>query len=352
MSTIPVIVLGGSGYVAGEFLRLIAQHPKLHLGAAVSTSASGEPIDSAFGHLSPSYAHQRFVSIEAAVEQLPNSPRWVVVSAAPHGASAALIERVLLGAESAGVEVSAVDASADFRFRSSAEYEAIYSTPHGAPAQLESFRCAVPEHLTEIDTPHMAQPGCFASAMLLGIVPLAASGLTEPDYCVSAVTGSTGAGGTPRETTHHPVRQSNLFAYQPLTHRHVPEVRTLTEAATGQSIGLHFVPHSGPFARGIHVTLQARAEAPVSAEQLRKVYEDAYANAPFVQVVDGTPRIKNVVASNQCHIGVATGGDTVVVMAVIDNLVKGAAGGAVQWMNRLWGLPETSGLDMPAPGWT
>jgi len=112
------------------------------------------------------------------------------------------------------------------------------------------------------------------------------------------------------------------------------------------------VPHSGPFARGIHVTLQAKSKAPVSEKELREMFEKAYANAPFVQVVSGTPRIKNVVASNQCHIGVATDGDTVVVMAAIDNLVKGAAGGAVQWMNRLWNLPETEGLDMPAPGWT
>ena len=169
MSSIPVIVLGGSGYVAGEFLRLIAQHPRLHLGAAVSTSAAGSPIDTAFAHLSPSYPDHGFVSIEEAIEQLPDAPRWVVVSAAPHGASAAMIEQVLSGAASAGVEATAVDASADFRFRSAAEYEAIYKTPHGAPAHLESFRCAVPEHLGEIDTPHMAQPGCFASAMLLGL---------------------------------------------------------------------------------------------------------------------------------------------------------------------------------------
>lgn len=126
----------------------------------------------------------------------------------------------------------------------------------------------------------------------------------------------------------------------------------MTEAAAGRETNVHFVPHSGPFTRGIHITVQAKASERVSAEALRDVYTNAYADAPFVNVISGTPRIKNVVASNYCQIGVACSDDTVVVMSVIDNLVKGAAGGAVQWMNRLWGLPETAGLDAAAPGWT
>ena len=170
--------------------------------------------------------------------------------------------------------------------------------------------------------------------------------------CVPWISGSTGSGKTPVAGTHHPERNSNLYAYKPLAHRHAPEVASLAAAASGRQTKVHFVPHSGPFARGIHVTVQARAHSKVTAEQLHAVYEQAYAGAAFVQVVAGTPRIKNVVASNQCHIGVATDGESVVIMAAIDNLVKGAAGGAVQWMNRLWGLPETAGLDMAAPGWT
>ncbi len=350
-TSIPVVVLGGSGYVAGEFLRLIAQHPRLHLGAAVSTSASGEPIGTAFAHLSPCYPEQRFVSIDSAIAQLPDAPRWVVVSAAPHGASAALIDRVLSSAESAGVKVSAVDASADFRFRSAAEYEAIYATPHGAPTRLESFRCAVPEHLSAIDTPHMAQPGCFASAMLLSIVPLVAAGLTEPDFCVSAITGSTGAGGTPRATTHHPVRQSNLFAYQPLTHRHVPEVRTLCEAATGRPIGLHFVPHSGPFARGIHATVFAPRTSRASADEIRAAVADYYRGSRFVHVLETPPRLKDIVGTNYANLSVNADDRTVNVCCVIDNLVKGAAGGAMQWVNRLLGWPDGEGLESVSPGW-
>jgi N-acetyl-gamma-glutamyl-phosphate reductase len=126
----------------------------------------------------------------------------------------------------------------------------------------------------------------------------------------------------------------------------------LTEAASGRETKVHFVPHSGPFARGIHVTLQAKAKSTVTETQLRDLFEAAYKESPFVEIVVATPRLKNVVASNMCHISVATDGESVVVMSAIDNLVKGAAGGAVQWMNRLWDLPETTGLTAAAPGWT
>ena len=127
---------------------------------------------------------------------------------------------------------------------------------------------------------------------------------------------------------------------------------SLTSAASGRDTCVHFVPHSGPFARGIHVTLQAKARSTVTEADLRELFESAYKDSPFVEVVATTPRIKNVVASNMCHIGVATDGESVVVMSAIDNLVKGAAGGAMQWMNRLWNLPEATGLTAPAPGWT
>jgi N-acetyl-gamma-glutamyl-phosphate reductase len=136
-----------------------------------------------------------------------------------------------------------------------------------------------------------------------------------------------------------------------LAHRHAPEISALCEAASSRATTVHFVPHSGPFARGIHVTVQARTLRKVTRDELHEVFTNAYANSPFVQVVGTTPRLKNVVASNYCHIGVAVDDGAVVVMSVIDNLVKGAAGGAVQWMNRLWKLPDTAGLLAAAPGW-
>ena len=350
--SIPAVIIGASGYVGGELLRLVGGHPEFELRAAVSNSAAGEPVGALFGHLAAALPKHRFVPQDDWLQHVDAESRLALFSAAPHGASAAMLAGVLVDCEARGIDVHIVDSSADFRFAAQADWEAVYKLDHGAPQLLGQFRCALPEHVAGIDVPHVGHPGCFATATTLATVPLMKSGLTDAEVFVSGVTGSTGSGKTPVAGTHHPERNSNLYAYKPLAHRHAPEVEALVEAATGTPTRVHFVPHSGPFARGIHVTVQAKASVAVNEDELRGVYEEAYANAPFVHVVDGMPRIKNVVASNQCHIGVATDGDSVVVMAAIDNLVKGAAGGAVQWMNRLWNLDETSGLDMPAPGWT
>ncbi len=350
--TINAVVFGATGYVGGEFLRLLAGHPDLHMAAAVSDSRSGDPIAATYPNLAAHYGSDAFAGHDSWIDALEPGSRLALFSAAPHGASAGLIAAALEAAASKNLEVHVVDASADFRYATAAGYEAVYGAAHGAPALLPSFLCGVPEHVTEITAPHVGHPGCFATAILLATVPLLASGLSEAEVFVSATTGSTGSGRSPQAGTHHPERHSNHFAYKPLAHRHAPEIAGLTEAASGRETRVHFVPHSGPFARGIHATIHARASRSVNTEELRAVYEAAYRDAPFVDVIDGTPRIKSVVASNRCQIGVAADGDSIAVMSTIDNLVKGAAGGAVQWMNRLWGLPETAGLMTPSPGWT
>jgi N-acetyl-gamma-glutamyl-phosphate reductase common form len=344
----PAIVLGGSGYVAGEFLRLIDAHPSLTVGGVVSSSQAGEPIGKTFGHLAPIFADQTFVSLDAAIERLDDAPHWLVLSGAPHGASAQLIDRLLNAAASAGVQMTVVDASADFRFTTSEAFAEVYGHPHATPHLLPKFTCAVPEHLAEIDTPHAAHPGCFATTMLLGIVPFAT---VAEDFYVSAVTGSTGAGRTPRETTHHPVRQSNLFAYQVLKHRHEPEVRELIKNATGRDARLSFVPHSGPFARGIHATIFARPKERITASQAHEALVEFYRGSAFVKVLSEPPRVKDIAASNYAFLHAAVEGDTLVVCSVADNLLKGAAGGSIQWANRLLGLPESLGLAAPAAGW-
>lgn len=347
----PVIVLGGSGYVSGEMLRLIAAHPQLELAAAVSTSQVGEPIAASFPHLDSAYGEQRFVSADAVAERLRDAPHWVLLSAAPHGASAAIVDRLLAAGEGAGVNLTVVDASADFRFHDGDAYARVYGHAHAAPGRLADFRCAVPEHLASIDTPHAAHPGCFATAMLLGIVPLVATGLAAPEFFVSAVTGSTGAGRAPRDTTHHPMRHDNLFAYQPLAHRHDPEVRALAEAATGRAIGLHFVPHSGPFTRGIHATIFARHVGGITAADVTEALTEFYRGSVFVRVGASPPRLKDIVASNYARLAASIDGDAIVVYSVLDNLIKGAAGGSIQWVNRLLGLRETQGLTTPTAGW-
>ena len=351
-SRIPAVIIGASGYVGGELLRLIAGHPNFELAAAVSDSVAGKTIGDVFGHLASAFPKDAFVAHSDWLDQVDANSDLALFSAAPHGASAAVIAAAIDACEQRNINVHVVDSSADFRFARQEDWEAVYKAQHGAPQLLDRFICALPEHADDIQVAHVGHPGCFATASTLATVPLVASDLTEADVFISGVTGSTGSGKSPSAGTHHPVRNSNFYAYKPLAHRHAPEVAALAEAASGRKTNVHFVPHSGPFARGIHVTLQAKATKPVTEEQVRKVYEAAYADAPFVQIVSGTPRLKDVVASNQCYISVATDGDTVVVMAAIDNLVKGAAGGAMQWMNRLWDLPQTSGLDAPAPGWT
>jgi N-acetyl-gamma-glutamyl-phosphate reductase len=264
-----------------------------------------------------------------------------------------LVDQLLKAAEAAGVRLTVVDASADFRFADAAHFAAVYGQPHPAPQRLAQFRCAVPEHLERLDTPHAAHPGCFATTMLLGIVPLVRAGIctSTSTFYVSAITGSTGAGRTPRDTTHHPFRQSNVFAYQPLKHRHDPEVRALTRAATGVDVRLRFVPQSGPFARGIHATIFAEMDSRYSADDVQAALRDCYRDSSFVRVESSPPPVKDVAGSNYAALSADVSDDTVVVCAVLDNLVKGAAGGSIQWVNRLLGLPETTGLEAPAAGW-
>ena len=352
VSRIRTIVLGGTGYVAGELLRLISAHPKLELAGILSDGSPGERVAAAFPHLASVYADESFKS-QAEIEALmQREPAPALLAAAPHGVSAALIDRLLTVAEQAGHTPRVVDISADFRFASATAYEAVYRHPHGAPGRIAQFSCAVPEHLQTLKTRHVAHPGCLATATLLAAVPLLALDLIEPQLFVAATTGSTGSGRKPSPGTHHPVRHSDLYAYNALAHRHAPEIAACAQQATGVAAAVAFVPHSGPFARGIHATIQAVLKRPLDSAALTAQLRAYYAHAPFVQLSEQPPRVKDVVASNYARLSVASDGRTVAVMSVIDNLTKGAAGGAVQWLNRLYGLTEDTGLSAPAAGWT
>ncbi len=349
---IPTIVLGGTGYVAGELLRLISGHPHMKLAAVMSDSQPGESVGKAFPHLASVYPDTRFQSQTAVEKLVAETPQSAIFCAAPHGAAAALIDSLLKNAERGGTRPRVVDISADYRYRSPEAYEAVYKHPHGAPARLAQFSCALPEHKKTLDTPHVAHPGCFASATLLASVPLLSLGLTHPMLFVAGVTGSTGSGRKPVEGTHHPLRHSDLYSYNPLSHRHVPEIAACARSASGVDAEFSFVPHSGPYSRGIHLTVQAQLKKPMDKAQLIAALKEFYADAPFVRVLDTAPRLKDVVASNYAHLSAAANGRTAAVMCVLDNLNKGAAGGAMQWMNRLFGLAETAGLTAPAAGWT
>jgi N-acetyl-gamma-glutamyl-phosphate reductase common form len=351
-SLTPAIVLGGTGYVAGELLRLLAGHPQMSVAAVLSDSQPGAPVADAFAHLRSAYPDLKFSSAEEIEGVIRSAPASALFSAAPHGVSAAIVDRLLKAATAAGRRVNCVDISADFRYSTAAAYEAVYKHAHGAPARISEFTCAVPEHLSKSPTAHVAHPGCFATATLLASVPLLALGLTDTRLFVTGITGSTGSGRKPTEGTHHPHRHSDLYSYGALSHRHVPEITACAKLASGVEAEFNFVPHSGPFARGIHVTVQAVLKKALSSAEAVAALRAYYKNCPFVRVSDSAPRVKDVATSNYSHLSAVTNGSSIAVMSVLDNLNKGAAGGAVQWMNRLLGYEETLGLTAPAPGWT
>ncbi|HEU4623367.1 MAG TPA: N-acetyl-gamma-glutamyl-phosphate reductase [Steroidobacteraceae bacterium] len=349
---IPTVILGGTGYVAGELLRLVAGHPNFELAAILSDSQPGEPVGKAFPHLAAIYPTTQFKSQDEVARLIAELPQSAIFGAAPHGVSHVLIDSLLKTAERAKTQPRVVDISADYRYSSPEAYAAVYKHQHGVPDRIKDFTCALPEHLQKLETKHVAHPGCFSSSALLASVPLLALDLVEPTLFLSGVTGSTGSGRKPVEGTHHPLRHSDLYSYNALAHRHTPEIAACAKRVSGVDAEFAFVPHSGPFARGIHMTVQARLKPSTDPARVLPALREFYARAPFVRVLDSAPRLKDVVTSNYAHLWATASGRTVAVMCVLDNLNKGAAGGAVQWMNRIYGLPETAGLVTPAPGWT
>jgi len=196
-SKINAVVLGASGYVGGELLRLIAAHPTLHFAAAVSESRNGDPIASTFANLLTTYGDACFVGYDSWLDAIDEGSDLALFSAAPHGASAALIAKALDDTHKKNITVHVVDSSADFRYSNQPDYEVVYGTEHGAPELLDAFQSGVPEHVSQWHTEHIGHPGCFATAVLLATVPLIDSGLTDADIFVTGITGSTGSGRSP-----------------------------------------------------------------------------------------------------------------------------------------------------------
>lgn len=349
---LPLIVLGGTGYVAGELLRLIAGHPQVELRAVLSDSQPGEPIAKWFPHLAPVYPTLSFSLLDAVKQLVATLPQSAILSAAPHGVAAQLIDQLLATAEAHGRTPRVIDISADYRYASADAYEAVYKHAHGAPQRIAQFTRALPEHFEGVPAEHVAHPGCFSTAVLLPCVPILKLGLVEPRLFVVGVTGSTGSGRTPAAGTHHPQRHGDFYAYSALAHRHAPEIAAIAQAASGVAAELNFVPHSGPYARGIHVTVQAVARRALGTAELLEALREFYRGKPFVRVSEGMPHVKDVAASNYAVLSGTTNGRTVALTCVVDNLVKGAAGGAMQWLNRLYGFEERAGLTAPAAGWT
>lgn len=338
-----VAVIGAAGYAGGELLRLLLGHPDVTTWVATSRSQAGKPVGDVHPQLR-SLTDQRFEAL-GPVDAARGAD--VVFLALEHGESARLAPE-LFAANPALV----VDIAADFRVADPALYAEYYGA-HPSPELLSRFRYG----LADVEGTRLrgataiAAPGCFATAAQLALYPLASIAGIAP--ALFAVTGSSGAGVQPRPTTHHPMRAHNLFAYSVMGHRHEAEVLTSWRRWTGDAnASARLMTHSGPFVRGIHLTLHAR-QAPgrqgaraAGDNWAAQLFRDAYAERPFVRVLDQPPELTHIIGTNEAHIQAvgSPDGNEIQVMVVLDNLVKGAGGQAVQAMNLALGMPETRGL--------
>lgn len=337
MSKLRAGVWGGAGYTGGELLRLLSAHPRVAPTAAASRSHAGRPVTAAHPHL-------RALAGLSFTAELDPAGLDVLFLAGGHGEA---MERLPGLLEKAPKGLKVVDLSADFRLKDAAQYPVWYGKAHAAPELLPGFVYGLPELDAEAvrKAERVANPGCFATAVLLALAPAAKAGWTGAAR-VTAVTGSSGSGATPSATTHHPGREGGMKAYKPLAHQHTPEVEAALARLAGRaSLTLSLVPVSGPFVRGIYAVCHLDLPGGSGEASLKSLYSDFYAGKPFVRLVEAAPDLKAVVGSNHAEVFVTAKGGTAVVVSAIDNLVKGAAGQAVQNMNLMLGFSETDGLE-------
>lgn len=338
---IKVGIVGGTGYTGVELLRILCQHPHVELVAVTSRQEAGLPVDKMFpslrGHVSLAFSDPEKSQLSDCNVVFFATPNAVAMSQAD-----ALVKQ--------GVRV--IDLSADFRIRDIAEWEQWYKAKHAAPDLVAEAVYGLPEvNRKQIRAARVvANPGCYPTAVQLGFMPLVESGAVDVDHLIAdAKSGVSGAGRKAEVHTLFSEAADNFSAYGLAGHRHWPEIRQGLAQMAGREVGLIFIPHLTPMIRGIHATLYARVNREVD---FQKLFEDRYRNEPFVDVMPpgSQPDTRSVRAANLCRIAVhrprekSGPGDTLVVLSVIDNLVKGAAGQAVQNMNIMFDLPESAGL--------
>ncbi len=335
-------VVGASGYIGGEVTRLLLQHPNIELVAVTAKDNAGKKL---------SDVHPSFLGVPLTFGALTEvGEAEVVFLALPNGETMKLFANGNPFRRSDGSGPRLIDTSSDFRLRDKAEYERFYKAEHVCFDAVREFTYGQPELFPSqvAEARHISAPGCFATATILALYPLVAAGVHQ-HIVVNAVTGSSGAGVKAKETTHHPFRADSYFAYETFTHRHQPEVKQALRDRTGNAAEFVFQPHSGPFVRGIFATAVVALKSPLSNDEVKNLYAEAYHGKPFVRLVSGSPNIKHVQGTNFCDIGVRSNGETAIVMAAIDNLVKGGAGQAVQCFNLMHGFEETAGLHLFSP---
>ncbi|MDR2196224.1 MAG: N-acetyl-gamma-glutamyl-phosphate reductase [Gallionellaceae bacterium] len=339
MSQIKVGIVGGTGYTGVELLRLLALHPNVALHAITSRAEAGIPVSQMFpslrGHVDLAFSHPD----EAHLDQCD-----LVFFATPNGIAMQQTRALL----DAGVKV--IDLAADFRIKDVAEWEKWYGMVHACPDLVAEAVYGLPEvNREQIRSARLvANPGCYPTAVQLGFFPLIEAGVVDASSLIAdAKSGVSGAGRKAEVGILFSEASDNFKAYGVPGHRHLPEIRQGLARANGSDVGLTFVPHLTPMIRGIHATLYARLK---SEADLQALYQQRYADELFVDVLPAGshPETRSVRGANGCRIAVhrPQGGDVVVVLSVIDNLVKGAAGQAVQNMNLMFGLPEATALNV------
>ncbi len=339
--SIKVGVVGGTGYTGVELLRIVAQHPQCELVAITSRDQAGTPVAAMFPNLR---GHVTLPFVTPAEAKL--SACDVVFFATPNGIAMKEARPLV----DAGVRV--IDIAADFRIRDVAVWEKVYGMTHACPELVAEAIYGLPEvNRTQIKTARvLANPGCYPTATQLGFLPLVEAGIVDLDHLIADTKSGVSGAGRKAETNILFSEAADSFkAYGVPGHRHQPEIAQGLARAAGKPVGLTFVPHLTPMIRGIHATLYARLTTDTSAADLQALFEKRYREEPFVDVMPAGshPETRSTRGANVCRIAVhrPQGRDIVVVLSVIDNLVKGAAGQAVQNMNLMFGLPETTALE-------
>jgi N-acetyl-gamma-glutamyl-phosphate reductase len=319
---IKTTLIGGAGYTGGELLRILLNHPAVDLQSVHSRSQSGKPVYDVHSDL---YGETDLVFSDKYDLQTD-----VIFLCMGHGESKAFINKHNLLHK-----VRIIDLSQDYRY-----------------ADNHHFTYGLPEYnrLNIMNAQNVANPGCFATAIQLSMLPLAKEKLLKEEIHVSAVTGSTGAGQSLSKTTHFTWRTSNISLYKPFTHQHLAEIKKTLNLLQGNDVpAIHFLPFRGNFTRGILASVYIKIDDDL--KKIKNVYDDYYQSHPFVRISDQNPDIKFVVNTNKAILHLNKQGDLLLIVSVIDNLIKGASGQAVQNMNLMFGLDETTGLKLKPVGY-
>jgi N-acetyl-gamma-glutamyl-phosphate reductase len=333
---IKVGIFGGSGYGGAELLRILLLHPNAEIVFVTANEHAGKRV---------SAVHRNLLGLtemvfQTAPEDLASLPEMdCLFLALPHGQAMDL-------APFLPEHLRVIDLSGDFRLSDPLLFAEHYGFEHRAMAAQSGFAYGLTETNRDAikHARRIANPGCFATATLLALAPLVANGLLNGRIVVDAKTGSSGSGAKAAANTHHPQRMNSFYAYKPFTHQHVPEIEECLAGLGDWTNELIFMTHSLPVARGIFASVYAEMKDGLSAEAVRKIFADYYDGSFFVRLVDGSPDINWVKTTNFCDLGFAVRGRQLVVFSALDNLVKGAAGQAVQNMNLMFELEETTGL--------